>query len=521
MTISALPAGVTEAQTLQDDVDAAVDVVIIGSGPGGAVTAWQLAKAGLQVVVVEEGGYFTKERFRGREDEAYPYLYQDGGQRTTKDLAITIMQGKAVGGGSVVNWTTCFRTPDDVIDHWKLHHDVKGFDVDTLAPHFQAMEQRLGVNKVPIELVNKNNKTLWDGCQKLNIKIDTVSRNVVGCAQSGHCGHGCPIDAKQSMLVTCLPDAIKAGAAVVSRAKVDRVEFEGSRAVRVVAHANDGFGLSPTGKTISLRPKFVVVSGGAINSPALLLRSGAPDPHDRLGRRTFLHPVVASVSLFEEKIEGWRGAPQSVASHQYAHRGDEVGYFLEVGPVHPMLGSLTMGGFGPVHRDGMHDLAHFAGHLAITIDGFHDDVEGGTVSVTSSGAPVLDYPIAERQWRGFRDGQKLLAQIGFAAGAKKVLTGHDPGLVLHSVDDVGKIDDMPWAPCKVALFSAHQMGGCAMSDDPKKGVVRSEDLRHHQIDNLHVVDGSVFPTSLGVNPQMSIYGLSHLISERLAAKMKA
>ncbi len=520
--MKALPAGVTEAQTLAEDLEVGCDVVVVGSGPGGAVTAWRLAEAGLQVVVVEEGGYFTKERFRGREDEAYPFLYQDGGQRTTADLAVTIMQGKAVGGGSVVNWTTCFRTPEDVVDHWHQKHEVKGIDNAALRPSFEAMEKRLNVEKVPLELVNKNNRSLWDGCEKLGIKADTISRNVLGCAQSGHCGHGCPIDAKQSMLITCLPDAMRAGAAVLSRARVERLELEGSRVVRVVAAALDGFGLSPTGKKITLKPRFVVVSGGAINSPALLLRSGAPDPHDRLGRRTFLHPVVASVAMFAEKIEGWRGAPQSVASHQYAHRGDEVGYFLEVAPVHPMLGSLSMGGFGPTHRDNMKRIAHMAGHIAISIDGFHDDVEGGTVSVQSgSGAPIVDYPIAERQWRGFRDGQKVLAQVGFAAGAVEVMTGHDPALVLKSVDDVGKIDDMPWAPCKVAVFSAHQMGGCGMSDDAKKGVVRSEDLRHHQVDNLHVVDGSTFPTSLGVNPQMSIYGLSHLVAGRLATIMKS
>jgi len=516
-----LPPGVTEAQTLTDDVEVGCDVCIIGSGPGGAVAAAVLAQGGKSVVVVDEGGYFTRARFRQREDESYPYLYQDGAQRTTKDLAITIMQGKAIGGGSVVNWTTCFRTPDDVVDRWKLKHGVKDVDVEALKPHFAWAEQRLAITKTPLELVNKNNRTVYDGSKALGHDVDTTNRNVLGCAQTGNCGHGCPIDAKQSMLVTCIPDAIKAGAAVVSRCKVVRVSFEAGRAVAVHARAKDAFGLADTGVAITIKPRVVIVAGGAINSPAVLLRSNAPDPHGTLGRRTFLHPVVASVGVFKERIEGWRGAPQSVAGHHNAHRGEEVGWFLEAGPIHPMLASLALPGFGQDHARGMAQLANLAAHLAITIDGHHDDVVGGRVTVNGDGDPVLDYPIVERQWRAFRDAQKTMAQVAFAAGATEVWTGHDPTLILKSPDDLAKIDGLPWAPCKVGVFSAHQMGGCGMSDDPKLGVVRSQDGRHHQIDNLHVIDGSLFPTSVGVNPQLSIYGLAHLLSTRLLASLAA
>jgi choline dehydrogenase-like flavoprotein len=511
-----LPAGVTEAQTLTGDLEVGCDVCVIGSGPGGAVAASVLAAAGKSVVVVEEGGYFTSARFRQREDDAYPYLYQDGAQRTTKDLAITIMQGKAVGGGSVVNWTTCFRTPNDVVERWRTRHGVGDIDSAALAPHFAWAEQRLGVNKVPLELVNKNNRTVWDGCQALRHDVDTVQRNVVGCAQTGNCGHGCPIDAKQSMLVTCIPDAIKAGAAVLSRCRVERIVYEGSRAVAVVGKALDAFGLGEVGATITVKPRAVIVAAGAINGPALLLRSGTPDPHGRLGLRTFLHPVVASIALFPEPIEGWKGAPQSVASHHYAHRGDEVGWFLEAGPVHPMLASTAMPSFGTAHREGMKRLKFAAAHLAITIDGHHDDVVGGVVSLDGDGRPVLEYPIVERQWRAFRDAQKTMAHVAFAAGAREVWTGHDPSLHLQRLDDVPRIDDLPWGPCQVGVFSAHQMGGCGMSDDPRHGVARSRDGRHHHVENLYVMDGSLFPTSVGVNPQMSIYGLVHLLATRVA-----
>jgi choline dehydrogenase-like flavoprotein len=515
-----LKAGVTEGQTLEKDLEIGCDVCIIGSGPGGAVAAATLAQAGLGVVVLEEGGYFAKARFQQREDEAYPFLYQDGGQRATKDAAITILQGKAVGGTSVINWTTCFRTPGDVVEHWNKKHGVVEVTSEALAPAFEWAEKRLSIARIPLELANRNNRTLYDGCKKLGYGAELLMRNVAGCAYTGSCGHGCPIDAKQSMLVTLLPDAVNAGAAIVSRCRAQRVVLDGSRVVSVEAELMDAFGLSPTGVRVTVKPRTVIVAGGAINSPALLLRSGVPDGSGRLGRRTFIHPVIMSAGVYDEPIEAWRGAPQSVASHHFAHRGDEVGLFLETAPIHPMLGATAGPGIGAVHKGFMSQLKFTAGHIALAIDGFHDDVEGGRVTLSPSGGPVVDYPIPERIWRAFRFAQKELAKIQLASGARSAMTGHDPPLFIRSEADLAKIDDMPYEACKIAVYTAHQMGGCMMSDDPRQGVVRASDLRHHEIENLHVVDGSVFPTGLGVNPQLSIYGLARLVSQRLADALK-
>jgi choline dehydrogenase-like flavoprotein len=507
--------GVVEGQTLTGDATVDADVCVIGSGAGGAVTAARLAQAGLRVVVLEEGGFFTSERFTMKEEDCYPNLYQEAAQRATKDLSVSIFQGRAVGGTTVVNWTTCFRTPERTLARWRDRHAVRGFAPEDLDPHFAAVEARLSISKIPLEKVNRNNRLLWEGCQALGYEVDTLHRNVIGCALTGYCGMGCPVDLKQSMLLTYLPDAVDAGATVVSRCRVERLEHAAGEVRRARAVFLDAFGLEPTGARLEVRAKRFVLAGGAINSPALLLKSGLPDPHDRAGRRTFLHPVIVSAAEYAEPVEGYYGAPQGVASHHFAERGEEVGFFLEAAPVYPLLVATAFPGFGVAHRETMKRLPHFAAHLSISIDGHHEGEEGGRVEVLPSGRPSLDYQVSPKIWASFRAAQKVLAELQLETGAERVLTFHTEPRELRSPADLRRIDGAPYAPSRVGVFSAHQMGGCGMSDDPRRGVVRSEDLRHHHVKNLHVVDGSVFPTSCGVNPQLSIYGLAHLTASRL------
>jgi choline dehydrogenase-like flavoprotein len=318
------------------------------------------------------------------------------------------------------------------------------------------------------------------------------------------------------MLVTLVPDAIEAGARLVHRARVDRLAVTGGEVESASCTLLSEDGTSPTGRSLRVKAKRFVLSGGAINSPALLLRSGI-DAGGVVGARTFLHPVIGCMSMYAEPIDPWRGAPQSAASHHFAHRGDEVGLFLEATPTYPMLAATVLPGFGAEHAAAMQRMRFGTAHIAITIDGFHDDVPGGRVTLRPSGAPLLDYPIPPKIWDAFRFGQKRLAELALASGATEVATLHDPGLVLRSKGDIDRIDGLRWEPGSVPVFTAHQMGGCAMGDDAKSSFVRSEDLRAHALSNLWVIDGSVFPTSLGVNPQESIYGLARLMATRLAS----
>ncbi len=508
-------ARVEDGSKAEGDLRISADVCIIGSGAGGAIAAATLAAAGKDVLVVEEGALNSNADFTMREADAYPMLYQDGLRRATEDLGINILQGRAVGGTTVVNWTTCFRTPEDVVAHWAEHHAVKGFGHAELVPHWDWIEKRLVILQVAPHEPNRNNRKLLEGLKKRGWSHELLKRNVYACMQSGYCGMGCPYNAKRSALVTLLPDAIAHGARLLHHARIERLEAQGGEISAATGVLLDERGWTPSGKRLRIEAKRFVTAGGAINSPALLLRSGINDA-DRVGRRTFLHPVVVSAADYAEEIEPYYGAPQSVASHHFAHRGADVGFFLEAAPIHPVLAATVLPGFGAEHATWMKRLPHTAAHIALAIDGFHPDVPGGRVKLRESGTPVLDYPIPPRIWEAFRFAQRRLAEIQLASGAQRVFTMHEPPHVMQNEQDLDAIDGLPWRTGSVGVFSAHQMGGCAMGDDPTEAVVRSDDLRHHRLRNLYVMDGSVFPTSLGVNPQVSIYGLVRLMATRLA-----
>ena len=497
------------------DVVLKPDVCVIGSGPGGAMVASRLSRAGAKVVVLEEGGYHTKGEFDMQEATAYPRLYQDRGNRATADLSVQILQGRAVGGGTVVNWTTSYRTPDHVLEHWRAAEGLP-LTPEVLRPHFEEVEQRLGIQQVDYEDTNPNNRSIYDGCKKLGWQVDTTKRNVRQCLRTGYCGMGCPVDAKQSAALTYLPDAVAAGAEVYANCRVQKIEWSGRRASAVTGAFLQPETQASTGRTMRVEPRLVVVSGGALNSPALLLASGLDQ--GPVGKKTWLHPVVGMGAFYDERIEGFYGAPQSVASHHFARRGEGAGFFVEAAPVHPMLASTAMPGFGAPLRANMARLANVCATISLMIDGFDPGENGGTVTLREGGGPKVDYPFTDRMAECFRAGMKAIARIHLANGAREIQSFHADPIRITKEGDLAQLDSAPMGPNRVSVFTAHQMGGCRMGADPATSVVNSQ-LRHHLVENLFVVDGSVFPTSLGVNPMESIYGLASWASDHLRAAL--
>ncbi len=505
---------ITGAADVAHDLSLTPDFCVVGSGAGGSMAAATLAAAGASVVMLEEGGHHTRREFNMQEAWAYPTLYQDHGNRATDDLAILVLQGRTVGGGTTVNWTSSFRTPEATLALWAQRHHVSGVDMATLEPHFDAVEQRLSIGPGNPDDMNTNNRKLWEGATKMGLQPELIRRSVKGCARLGYCGMGCPLDAKQSALVTYVPDAVAAGADVFANCKVVAVPAQADRVQSVIGEFLDEAADRPTGRRITVAPKRgVILAAGAINTPALLLRADL-GRRRRLGHRTTLHPTVPIVGMFDQPIEGFYGAPQSVSVHRFADRGERVGYFIEAAPVHPMLSAVAFPGFGAAHTGLARRLPFAQATIALLIDGHHAD-EGGRVTLSSAGRTRLSYRLTPPLVEAAKDALRNMARLLLAAGAREIVTLHQSPLSIRSEAELGAIDAAPFGPNQHTLFSAHQMGGCAMGDDPDTAVVNSRGL-HHDYRNLWIVDGSVFPTSLGVNPQLSIYALARLFASAIA-----
>ncbi|HEX7648063.1 MAG TPA: GMC family oxidoreductase, partial [Noviherbaspirillum sp.] len=480
-----------------------------------------LAMAGLKVIMIEEGPLKSSSDFKMREAQAYPTLYQESAARKTKDKAINILQGRTVGGSTTVNWTSSFRTPNGTLGYWRQHFGLKDYSSEALAPWFTMMERRLNVS-VWTAPPNENNDLLRRGAAKLGIPAAAILRNVKGCWNLGYCGMGCPTNAKQSMLVTTIPSALTQGATLVTRARAEKLQFKGDKVDSLVCRALAGDGLAPTGKTLTIRARHYVLSGGAINSPALLLRSNAPDPHALLGKRTFLHPTVISAALHDHRVAGYAGAPQTIYSDHFLETqpiDGPIGFKLEAPPLHPLLFSSTMNGFGEQHTAMMKQFANAHALLALLRDGFNEQSQGGAVQLRDDGSPVLDYPLNDFIWNGVRRALLTMAEIQLAAGAKSVHPVHEMAEGYTNWNAAKKaIESLPYKPLLTRVVSAHVMGGCAMSDDTRLGIVSSMG-RYHGIANLSVHDGSIFPTSIGANPQLSIYGMTSRLASKLAEEL--
>ena len=501
------------------------DVAIIGSGAGAGVTAELLTKAGLSVVLIEEGPLKSSTDFNQKESEAYPQLYQESAARKTEDKAINILQGRCVGGSTTVNWTSSFRTPSATLKFWQDQFELKDFNVDALAPYFDQAERRLNIGPW-LTPPNENNDLLRRGAAKLGIPALAIARNVKGCWNLGSCGMGCPTNAKQSMLVTTIPVAMDKGARLMVETRAEKFELANGKVTALLVRSvspNSAIAQQIRAQAATkIVAKHYVLAGGAINSPAVLLRSGVPDPHGTLGKRTFLHPVVMSSGVFEQKVEAWQGAPQTIYTDHFLDTqpiDGPIGYKLEAPPLHPVIFASTVPGMGQAQHDLLKAFPHMHTLLALMRDGFHDQSRGGNVKLRGDGSAMLDYPLSDYVMDGARRALLSMMEIQFAAGALKVLPLHEMAQPYTTWTQAkNAMAGLPMKPLLTKVVSAHVMGGCGMAGTEKLGVARPDGV-HWQIENLSIHDGSLFPTSIGANPQLSVYGAVNRMAQGLAKKL--
>ncbi|HEY9854448.1 MAG TPA: GMC family oxidoreductase [Stenomitos sp.] len=478
------------------DLELAADAVVIGTGAGGAVLASELAEGGRSVIMLDKGGYHTRKDFNQKEQDMMPLLFEDAGARTTRNGAITVLHGKTVGGGTTVNWAICFDPPARVLDEWADRYGIEGIRLHDLRPSLDKVRFVLNVRKLDPGEVNLNSRLLLEGAQKLGLEADRFEHNRTQCLQSGFCILGCAYDRKQSMLVTYVPRALHFGAKLYPHAEVTEFEQEGDRltAVRgVLTNPETG-----ARHRFRVRAKLVSVSGGAISTPQLLLKNGLANQSGRLGKGLTLHPTTAGVALFPHEVRGYQG----INYGSYVSSLESKGIILEAVFAYPGLMGANLYAWG---AEGERLMGRY-NDMAAAIVLLHDD-GSGQVTLDSNGMPVLDYWITERDKERFKEGLKTLARIYLAAGAEEFLVPHAAGVRVRSEADIGRIDRMAIDPCRMALFSAHQMGTAAMGADPATSVTDSWG-RCHGYANLFVCDGSLFPTSLGVNPQITIAALA-------------
>jgi len=508
--------------TLERDLVLEGDVAVIGSGAGGAMSADILARAGLRVVIVEEGAYRTPADFIPREIPAFSQLYFEGGVRQTRDGGIGVVQGRTVGGSTTVNWTSSFRTPEPTLCHWRDVLGIEGLGSEDLDPWFTRIEERLHI--AAWEAPNVNNQLLARGATKLGWRYGAIRRNVHNCANLGLCGLGCPIGAKQSMDVTTIPDALDRGAVLVTRVRAERLALAADRVESVECVALDERGARPTGARVSLRVPWVIVAAAAINTPALLMRSKVPDPYDLVGKRTFLQTHNYSMAFMPEPVHPFYGVQQSVYTDEFTWRdgvAGRAGFNMEAAGAQPVVSMNAWKGVGAEMADFARRLPYLHTLVSQIRDGFHPDSPGGVVLLRDDGRAVLDYPLNDFFWDGVRSSYLAMAECQFAAGAESVHPACSDATWYRSWPEARKgIAALRLRSPNVYLNSTHPLGGCPMGPDPRTSVV-DPFSRHHHVQNLAVIDGSILPTSLGVNPSLTIYALAARNATALVQRIHA
>jgi choline dehydrogenase-like flavoprotein len=500
--------GITAARNAPGDLRVRAQACVIGLGAGGAAAFARLTERGVDVVAIEAGGAVAADEFSQRELEMLPLLYREAGLRATADKAIGILQGKGVGGSTLHNTGLVYAPPKGVIDRWRRDH---GFHLDDAELDRRVAEvfETLHATSVPPEAINGANEALRRGAAALGWRYRVTLHNRATCSGCGYCMLGCAYNRKYNAALTYVPRGVAAGGRVLAAAAAVRIEGRAG-ARRVVCDLLDGAG-RPTGRRAIVEAERVLVAAGALDSPALLRRSGLGT--DRVGRGLRLHPAATVTAVFPERVEAWRGVPQAVLVEEFATFFETGrGGFLLIpnAATAPAMMAVLVPGLGRRHRAVMRDYPRLAAAAVL----LHDEGEG-RVTAGRGGRPVARYRPVAGDLAELLRGVEALARLYLAAGAETVhlpYVGTPP--VRTEAELAAAIEAARSAPHRVALNSVHPQGSCPMGDDARSATTPECELRGTP--GVYVCDASIFPTSIGVPPQATIMALATAIADRAA-----
>jgi len=486
------------------------DVCVIGSGAGGGVAAAVFAEQGREVLVLEEGAYVPWYRMTQREDQMYPLLFRDGANQSTVDGGVSVLQGRVLGGSTVVNMADVESIPEAVLGHWREQFGVDRYPVSAVREAEAACREVIQANQIQPEQLNRNATLLVEGAAKLGLPTGAFVHNRVGCNGSGYCLAGCAYDAKKSVAVTWIPRAIETGHAVVQTdARVARLEWSGSRVVAAVGSVLRQRDEAPVAP-FRVEADHFVLAAGTIHSPLVLMASGIGGR--QVGRNLSLQPQPAVAALFEENVVLFRGIPQSayVATDEATLEGGLGGFRLEAIGVPPGMAASSTAVYGAALHAFMRHYKNAAACLCLI-----PDHPAGRVAAGRDGRPRIRYTLTGEVEARMKRAVRTAAELYLAAGAQMVLLPFAAAEPVHGPADLEQMDRLRVHTASTPMISAHPQGTCRMGPDPASSVV-GLDLRVHGLENLQVLDASVFPTSASTHTMLPVMAFAWLGARELS-----
>jgi choline dehydrogenase-like flavoprotein len=492
----------------EKDITEKCEVCVVGSGAGGGAIAAELAEAGVDVIILEEGGYHPTSEFSLDPSKAVPMLYREAGTSTIMGKPnIIFSEGRCVGGSTVINGGMCWRTPEKVLQRWRWELGLSDINPASMEPYYLKVEERINVAPQKPESIGRGDMLFKQAADKLGYLIHPNKRNQKNCSGEGICIFGCPTARKQSVLVTYIPRALERGARLYTDVKVLKVSGNGSYR-RVEARFLDAKTQKKKRHSMVVDAKVIVLAGGALQTPVMLMNSGIKG-NGHVGKNFHCHPNIKVVGIFDEKIQYWKGVHQSHQVHEFL----DEGILLATGVVHPALAALSFPQYGAKSLEIMElwDNMLITGCLV-------DDTTTGKIVRAPWGEPLAFYTLDAMEHYRLIHASCLLSEMLFLAGAKRVLLPFHGLDEINSPDEIKKLHGANIKPSEMEVLTVHALATCRMSDSPKTGVVNQWG-ECWDMERLFLADGSVIPSSIGVNPQETIMAFAtrtgqHIIENR-------